>query len=97
MRPLFAVSALWVGKMSGAALTPLTLYDTMREEISDRQSIWEEEQEEREAGFCRLSQPSENVWPETVENYLLIGSGYGGGDEDFGIRPAGLDKDDPLV
>lgn len=92
--PLLETSDLWTKRPERL----FTLYGEIQDTISHSRKYWEENPEEGESSdwvqFWKLPQER---WGELTENYLLIGSDYGAGVVQFGIRTADLEEADPPV
>lgn len=95
--PLLGTSDLWTGKMSHGVCVPMTYYEELREAIEDRKDRWPKRPGKYEKALYALSQLHPEDWPEQTEDYLLIGSDYGGGMGTFGIRTRDLTEADPPV
>lgn len=93
--PLFKTSHLWVGKMAGPSISPFTLYEGLEENIESEKEWWEEHPEDCEGLYAVLSKIPIEKWQDTLENYLLIGSDFGAGIVQFGIRIKDLAQPDP--
>jgi len=88
--PLLATSNLWTGKT-----VPKMYYDEIQEYVDDLKTHLESASaylKKRYAPFLELPQAE---WPDRLNDYLLIGSDFGGGETTFGIRKEDLDQDDP--
>lgn len=88
--PLFATSSLWTGKAQ-----PRMYYDEIQEHADDLKAHMDSAPaylKNRYAPFVKL--PREE-WTDKLEDYLIIGSDFGGGEATFGIRKEDLDQNDP--
>ncbi len=94
---LLGTSNLWVGKMAHGTDIPHMYYDYLNEEIQDRTNRWSKYPTKWEQSLFNLSQIPISDWGEQAEDYLVIGSDYGGGVGIFGIKKQDLKEEDPPV
>ncbi len=95
--PLFGVSDLWVGKMIPYISIPHMFYDQLQEAIKSWDGRWSTQPDRMERSLHEIADIPVSDWPNQVDNYLLIGSDYGGSMEVFAVRANDLSKNDPPV
>lgn len=88
--PLFATSNLWTGKVQ-----PRMYFDEIQEYADDLKAH-QGTVNSRNRCYPFMNTPRER-WTDLLDDYLIIGSDYGGGGVTFGIRREDLDQDDPPI
>ena len=92
--PLFSTADIWTGKSPALCF----LYEEIDEMIESDHEYWEKNPADYvDNDYYQISQIPREDWGQKVSNYLLIGSDYGAGVVEFGIRTEDLDQDDPPV
>lgn len=86
--PIFATSNIWTGQTR-----PRMYFDQIQEHVDDLNAN-QKTVNARNRYYPSIHTPREE-WPDTLDDYLIIGSDYSGGDAAFGIRKADLGQEDP--
>ena len=92
--PLFSTADIWTRDDS----LPYFSYEYIEEGIEDCRQDFEDDPEFcEENDFYPFSKIPKDQWPESVANYLQIGSDYGAGVVFFGIEEKDLAQENPPV
>ena len=86
--PIFATSNIWTGQTR-----PRMYFDQIQEHVDDLNAN-QKTVNARNRYYPFIHTPREE-WPDTLDDYLIIGSDYSGGDTAFVIRKADLGQEAP--
>lgn len=90
--PMLETSDIWL--TDGQVCT---WYDALQQRIADDAPYWEKNPDTQDTQYYPLSKIPQEEWAEHIPNLLLIGSDYGAGVVQFGLRMQDLSQDNPNI